>query len=185
MTDLRSKRVRLSQPEPEAAAKVLAFFLRNQEHLAPWSPPRPASFYTEGHWKLALQKNREALEEGRSARFFVQTVESGALVGVCNLTDLVRGAFQSCHLGYSLDKDEQGRGLMSEALSLAIRYAFDELRLHRIEANYLPINERSASLLRRHGFTVNGYARDYLYIGGAWRDHVLTSLTNPDMPGLQ
>ena len=67
---------------------------------------------------------------------------------------------------------------MYEAAKLAIHYALYELRLHRIMANYLPTNERSARLLRRLGFVVEGYARDYLYINGAWRDHILTSLTH-------
>ena len=57
---------------------------------------------------------------------------------------------------------------------------FQELRMHRIMANYLPTNERSGSLLRRLGFKVEGYARDYIYINGAWRDHILTSLVNDD-----
>ena len=159
--------------------------MRNREHLAPWSPPRPESFFTEAYWALTLKANLRSLEEGRSARFFIASEAGEAILGVCNLTDIVRGAFQACHLGYSLDKDEQGRGLMSEALTLAIEYAFGKLRLHRIEANYVPSNERSAKLLRRHGFDINGYARDYLYVGGGWKDHVLTSLTNPDMPGLK
>jgi ribosomal-protein-alanine N-acetyltransferase len=68
---------------------------------------------------------------------------------------------------------------MQEALTGAIAYVFDELRLHRIMANYMPINERSGRLLRRLGFVVEGYARDYLFIAGGWRDHVLTALVNP------
>lgn len=183
--ELQSQRVKLTQPNAAMAPEVLGFFQRNREHLDPWSPPRPASFYTEAHWERTLAHNLDSWVQGRSARFFIQAVERPAVLGVCNLTDIIRGAFQSCHLGYSIDKDEQGRGLMSEALGLAIAYAFTELRLHRIEANYIPTNERSEKLLRRHGFDVNGYARDYLFIGGAWRDHVLTSLTNPDMPGLE
>jgi ribosomal-protein-alanine N-acetyltransferase len=68
---------------------------------------------------------------------------------------------------------------MSEALRAGIAYVFETLGFHRIQANHLPANERSARLLRRLGFSVEGYARDYLYINGAWRDHVLTSLTSP------
>jgi ribosomal-protein-alanine N-acetyltransferase len=67
---------------------------------------------------------------------------------------------------------------MSEALERAIRYLFDDLLLHRIEANHMPSNTRSAKLLARLGFEREGYARDYLFIDGAFRDHVLTSLTN-------
>ena len=67
---------------------------------------------------------------------------------------------------------------MTEALSLAIHYAFTELNLHRIMANYSPTNERSGRLLRRLGFVVEGYAQNYLLVHGTWQDHVLTSLTN-------
>ena len=72
---------------------------------------------------------------------------------------------------------------MSEALRAAIDYVFSELRLHRIMANYMPANERSGRLLRRMGFTVEGYARDYMSIAGEWRDHILTSLTRDKAVG--
>ena len=69
---------------------------------------------------------------------------------------------------------------MYEALRASLDYVFQVLNLHRVMANFMPHNARSNGLLRRLGFTVEGYARDYLYIDGAWRDHVLTSLTNPE-----
>ena len=100
------------------------------------------------------------------------------MIGKVNLTQVARGPFQACYLGYAIDQEEQGKGKMFEATKLAIDYALHELQLHRIMANYLPTNERSARLLRRLGFVVEGYARDYLYINGAWRDHILASLTN-------
>lgn len=115
---------------------------------------------------------------GTSARFFMTTPDGAEVIGACNLTDIVWGAFQSSHLGYSLDSKRQDQGLMTEALRLLIAYAFEEIKLHRIEANYMPTNERSAKVLRRLGFDINGYARDYLFLDGAWRDHVLTSLTS-------
>jgi [ribosomal protein S5]-alanine N-acetyltransferase len=68
---------------------------------------------------------------------------------------------------------------MREALQAGIRHVFGELNMHRIQANYVPWNRRSGGLLRRLGFSVEGYARDYLYLDGEWQDHVLTSLTNP------
>ena len=106
--------------------------------------------------------------------------ETLALVGVCNFTNIVRGAFQACTLGYSLSADAQGKGLMYEALTAAIAYMFEIENLHRIMANYVPENRRSADLLRRLGFEIEGHARDYLHINGAWRDHILTAKTNPD-----
>jgi ribosomal-protein-alanine N-acetyltransferase len=107
---------------------------------------------------------------------------AGPVLGTVNFTQIFRGAFQACYLGYSLDHRLEGRGLMHEAVGAAIRHVFDVLKLHRIMVNYVPSNERSATLARRLGFVPEGIARDYLYIDGAWRDHVLTALTNPDAP---
>ena len=67
---------------------------------------------------------------------------------------------------------------MSEALRATNAFVFDVIRLHRIMANYRPENVRSGRLLERLGFVREGIAKDYLFIDGAWRDHVLTSLTN-------
>lgn len=67
---------------------------------------------------------------------------------------------------------------MTEALNNALQYVFDELNLHRVEANYMPHNVKSASVLKRLGFVAEGFARDYLYINGRWEDHVRTSKTN-------
>ena len=104
---------------------------------------------------------------------------SGPVVGVINLSQIVRGGFQAGIVGYSLDAGEQGRGLMCEGLLALIEYAFLDLGLHRVMANYRPENERSARVLERLGFEREGYAKEYLYIDGAWRDHVLTSLVRP------
>jgi ribosomal-protein-alanine N-acetyltransferase len=85
------------------------------------------------------------------------------------------------HLGYSIDKEHEGKGLASEAVGAVVQFAFDTLSLHRVMANYQPSNERSGKLLRRLGFVPEGYARDYLYINGAWQDHILTSLVNASL----
>lgn len=174
---LQTARLVLEVPEPESASRVVAFYQRNKEHLAPWDPPHPARFFTAEFWAEKLAQSRLELLQGTSLRFFL--VEGEVVIGTLNFTSFVRGPFQACYLGYSIDQDREGRGLMAEALRAAIPYVFTELKLHRIMANHLPENLRSARLLRRLGFVVEGYARDYLFINGAWRDHVLTSLTNP------
>jgi ribosomal-protein-alanine N-acetyltransferase len=87
---------------------------------------------------------------------------------------------QAADLGYGLDARHQGQGLMTEALRTACDYAFSAMGLHRIQANHLPENLKSAAVLRRLGFVVEGYARDYLLINGRWRDHVLTALVAPE-----
>jgi ribosomal-protein-alanine N-acetyltransferase len=97
-----------------------------------------------------------------------------------NLTEIVRGAFHACYLGFSLAADQQSLGYVREAARSVIAFAFDDLGLHRIMANYMPENARSAATLAALGFQKEGLARGYLYIAGAWRDHVLTALTKAD-----
>ncbi len=97
--------------------------------------------------------------------------ESHDLVGVINLSEIVMGVFKSTYMGYWGFARTGGRGLMTDALRAAARYAFDELGLHRVEANIQPGNTRSIALAQRAGFTKEGFSPRYLFIGGAWRDH--------------
>ena len=136
---------------------------------------------TEPYWRAQVAHNREEFAAGRSVRLFLfPRDEPETVVGGLSLNTIVRGAAHYCDLGYSLAENRQGQGLMSEAVLAAIRYAFDELKLHRVKAAYLPTNERSGGLLRRLGFVVEGYARDYLLIQGRWQDQVLVGLVNPE-----
>ena len=96
---------------------------------------------------------------------------SGALVGVVNLNEIVLGAFRSAYLSYWGYAGFGGRGLMTQALRGAVRYAFDEIGLHRVEASIQPGNVRSVALVRRAGFSQEGFSPNYLFIDGAWRDH--------------
>ncbi len=179
---IKTERLLLTLPPPETSAPLLAYAIDNKEHLARWSPPRPPEYYTAAYWRARLQVSRDEFTRGESLRLVLFKRDSPleAVVGECNFTSIVRGPFQACYLGYNLDRRAEGQGLMSEALRAAINYVFSDLKLHRIMANYMPANERSAKLLRRLGFTVEGYARDYLFIDGEWRDHILTSLTNDE-----
>src|SRR5206468_11042647 len=106
-----------------------------------------------------------------------------AIVGNLNLTQVHRGAFQSCVLGYNLAADHQGRGYMTEAVGAAVDFAFRSWNLHRVAANYMPRNSRSAAVLERCGFKIEGHAPSYLLIDGRWEDHVLTAIINPDWVG--
>jgi ribosomal-protein-alanine N-acetyltransferase len=94
-----------------------------------------------------------------------------ALAGVFNLSEIVHGVFCSAYLGYYGFADTARQGYMSEGIRLVLDTAFRDLKLHRVEANVQPANERSLDFLRRCGFTREGYSRRYLKIGGRWRDH--------------
>ncbi len=97
--------------------------------------------------------------------------EDHAPVGVFNFSHIVHGAFKSTYLGYYALEPYAGQGYMSEALALAVTVAFRKLRLHRIEVNVQPTNMRSVALVRRFGFTREGFSRRYIKIASRWRDH--------------
>jgi len=105
------------------------------------------------------------------AAFLVCRRDDGALVGVVNVTQIVMGLFRSGYLGYYAFAGHERQGLMAEGLRAVVRHAFGRLGLHRLEANIQPTNEASLALVRRCGFTREGYSPRYLKIAGRWRDH--------------
>ncbi|QDV05297.1 Putative ribosomal N-acetyltransferase YdaF [Planctomycetes bacterium Poly30] len=186
--ELLSDRLFVQVPAVAAAPRMVDYCLRNRDHLTRWEPPRSNEYYTRRFWEQQFSASRAEFEQGHSVRSVLirrdpdapQGGRSGPIVGVINLSQIVRGGFQAGIVGYSLDSEHQGLGLMREGLERLIEYAFLELGLHRVMANYRPENERSARVLESLGFEREGFAREYLYIDGAWRDHVLTSLIRPD-----
>ncbi|MBM4357438.1 MAG: GNAT family N-acetyltransferase [Deltaproteobacteria bacterium] len=177
---LHTDRLILHLPGPEAASRMVHYYESNRAHLTPWEPPFPRGMFTNSFWQHRLSQNQQEYVGGQSMRLVLRrrTEPHGPIVGLANFTQFVRGAFMACTLGYSMDEDSQGQGLMAEALRRALAHVFGDLGMHRVMANYMPINERSGRLLKKLGFNVEGYARDYLYINGSWRDHILTSLVN-------
>ncbi len=152
-----TNRLTLRLARASDAPALLSYFTDNAAHLAPTSPLLPPEFFTEPYWRAQIARNQEEFAAGRSVRLFLFPRDKpDTIIGTLSLNTIVRGAAHYCDLGYSLAENRQGQGLMSEAIIAAIRYAFDELRLHRVKAAYLPTNERSARLLRRLGFVVEG-----------------------------
>ena len=160
---------------------LLRFFDENREHMGPWEPPRPPDFHTHEFWRVQVGRHRRAFDAGAAVMLFLFPHEDPSeVIGQISYTSIVRGPADMCMLGYALAHKAQGQGYMYEALRASNEYVFKQLNIHRVMANFMPHNVRSNAVLRRLGFTVEGYARDYLYVNGAWRDHVLTSLTNQD-----
>jgi ribosomal-protein-alanine N-acetyltransferase len=179
--EIVTDRLVLRLPEPADVPAIVRYFTDNREHLAASRPRMPDAFYTAGFWTAQIPAARGEYEQDVSVRLFVfERAKPGRLVGNVNFTNFVRGPAQYCTVGYGLDRHATGRGYMTEALGGGLRFVFRELNLHRVMANYVPHNRRSAAVLRRLGFTVEGYARDYLRLDGRWEDHILTSIVNPD-----
>ncbi|WP_433738577.1 ribosomal protein S5-alanine N-acetyltransferase [Pseudomonas putida] len=175
---LPCKRLTLAILSPSQAALESDFYRRNQAHLAPWSPVRSDDYYSPERIRSRLAQQAMAFDEGYAVHFALLDRDDGQMIGACNFSGIVRGAFQACYLGYHICESRQGQGLMQEALEAGIGYMFETMNLHRIMANYIPGNERSARLLERLGFEREGYARNYLNIAGRWQDHVLTALVS-------
>jgi ribosomal-protein-alanine N-acetyltransferase len=163
--------------------EAMVAFLRENEvgHFDRWGPPAAPAYFTADFWRGKLLQEEDEFHRDLAVRFVMHPgADDSCIIGSFNYTQIVRGVFQACYLGYRIARECEGRGLMREALQAGNAYMFKTRRIHRIMANHVPGNERSAGLLRRLGFAREGVARDYLFIGGAWRDHVLTSLANPD-----
>jgi ribosomal-protein-alanine N-acetyltransferase len=177
---LETQRLIVRMASYRDVAQIVYYYQENKTFLTPFEPTRSDSFYTRKYWQEQIEINSLEFERDRSLRLFLfEKVAPQKVIGSVNFNQFVRGVFCACVLGYSLAEMKQGNGYMFEALNIAIPYLFSELHFHRILANYMPRNQRSGNLLRKLGFTVEGYARDYLLINGKWEDHILTSLINP------
>lgn len=180
---LETERLTIVLPTGDLAEATARYYADNWEHLLPWSPPMTRELLSADYWAHKHEASLADARNGTAFRFVLleKQREADDIVGTIGLSQIARGPFSACYLGYSLAERAQGKGLMTEALRATIAFAFADLRLHRVMANYLPTNERSGRVLRRLGFQVEGYARDYLFIHGVWADHILTSLTNTAM----
>ena len=161
--------------------QLLAYRRENADYFEPFEPTRSADHLSEDYWLRQVATHRAEFEAGQAVRMVLfEPGPSAPVLGIVAFSNIIRGPLQACFLGYALAERRQGKGLMTEAIRLGIDYMFGEMHLHRISANYLPHNTASAAVLKRLGFTVEGYARDYVQIDGRWQDHILTSLINPD-----
>jgi len=181
LPELHTERLALRHARPGMEEAMVAFLADNQAgHFDRWEPPASPAWLSIEFWKKKLQGDVDDFHRDVAVRFVMQPRgDDTRIIGSFTYSQVSRGAFQACYLGYKVDRAFEGRGLMREALQSGNAYMFSARRIHRIMANHLPENERSARLLARLGFAREGIACDYLFINGAWRDHVLNSLTHP------
>lgn len=178
---LETERLILKTIPASYADKILDFYLRNKTFLEPFEPARHDYFYTKNHQRQMLKWDIEGLNKLSSVRFWIFEKGNPDLpLGTIAISNIVRGIFQSCHLGYKMDKNYLRRGYMYEALQKVIDYSFKDLKLHRIEANIMPRNIPSIELVKKLGFEEEGLAKKYLKIHGTWEDHYHMVLLNED-----
>ncbi|MDC0003647.1 GNAT family N-acetyltransferase [Porticoccaceae bacterium] len=155
------------------------FHLMNFEHFKVWEPLREEDYHSIEAWRQRLEQRKKEQELGIAAYFILYSREANTIIGTCSLTNITKGPFQACNIGYAISLPYEGMGYMKKLCSYVIRYAFEDIGLNRIMANYIPHNSRSEGLLKSLGFVEEGYAQKYLRINGKWENHVLTALVNP------
>ena len=147
--------------------------------LQPWEPTWPDDDLTRPAYRRRLASYANDIERGLAYPFLVFRKDDAAMVGGVTLSNVRRGVAQMAALGYWIGQPYARRGLTTAAVKAVVAFAFGELALHRVEAACLPSNSGSRGVLRKAGFTEEGYARAYLKIDGAWRDHLLFGLSSP------
>lgn len=170
---IQTQRLLLQSPQEVKAGDVLAYYVSIADFRREFSPDREPSFYTEEYQQQMLRNQIEFWEADRGYRFYIRLgQEPSPIIGTIALNNVVRGAFQSCFLGYSLDEEHGNQGYMTEAVKRAVDFAFQDLGLHRVEGNVVPRNAPSRAVLEKCGFAMEGLSRKYLKINGVWEDHL-------------
>lgn len=156
---------------------LLDLRVRNRRFLQPFEPVTLDSHYTrEGQQEILERAQRDwDADGGYGFGIFLTNVDR--LIGRVNLSNVVRGAWESCTIGYFLDEEMNGQGFTTEAVRLAIGFAFGTARLHRVQAAVMPRNVSSMRVLDKVGMVYEGFSEFYLKINGVWEDHNLYSIT--------
>lgn len=176
---LRDKNIFLRPFIEEDSEALLDLLIRNRSFFEKFSMERSRDFYT----RESQSKRIEQFEEDRKtdlAYNFGIFKHDNSLIGTINLFQVLRGSLQSAFIGYFLDEQHNGKGYMTEAVRLVVDYAFNELKLHRIEAGVMPHNIGSIRVLEKSDFHKEGFAVKNVKINGKWEDHQVLAIINPN-----
>jgi ribosomal-protein-alanine N-acetyltransferase len=164
------------------AKGMLALRVANRYFFEPWEPDSSRELYTpEGQRRDLVQREDDWHTDRRYS--FAIAAPDGEIVGGIVLSNVIRGALQSANVGYYVAEKHNGRGIATEAVRQVVRFAFEEIGLHRVEAGVMPHNPRSMRVLEKAGFTRIGFAPHYLKLRGGWKDHHLFQITSEDIAG--
>lgn len=170
----------IRQLEVSDAAAMLELQMNNKDFFQTYSPTRLDGFYTiEGQIKV-IEANIEQSKNDSRYSFGIFLNETDKLIGNVALSEILRGALQSCYIGYYLDQQQNGKGYMTEAVILVVDFAFNKLELHRIEAGVMPHNIGSMKVLEKAGFHKEGIAVKNVKINGKWEDHQVLAIVGAD-----
>lgn len=172
--------VYLRAPEPRDYQEWSAVREASRAFLTPWEPTWASDETSRGSFRYKLRRYVEDARDDKAYAMFVFREDDDVLVGGVTLSNVRRGVAQTASLGYWAGETFAGKGYTTAAVCTVVRYAFDDLELHRVEAACQPDNIASRRVLEKAGFTQEGAARAYLKINGGWRDHLLFGIVRPD-----
>lgn len=184
-TRLVTERLVLRPPKTTDVAELRRALRANHEHLKPWNPaPRagedPTSITAVSG---TILRHRREWKAGSAFVFFAALRESPeTIIAKIALSGVMRGAMHGAYLGYWMDAEHQGRGLVTEGIRAVLDFAFGPAALHRIQAAIMPRNERSLRVVEKLGLRQEGFALRYLQIAGNWEDHLLFAVTREEWP---
>lgn len=174
--ELRGDRIKIEILTSKDSVELLNYYEKNKKHLEIYEELREESFYTvERQNKIIMQQYSEFLN-GRN--MFCGIFKDNHIIGIIQMYNILWGIHKSAIVGYSIDEENEGKGYMKEAIRLIEDYAFNKLKLHRLEAATLVNNERSKHVLRSCGFKEIGVSKEYMFIYGSWQDHCIFSKVN-------
>ncbi|TAK68460.1 MAG: N-acetyltransferase [Actinomycetota bacterium] len=154
---------------------------RNTDWLRPWEATVPAE---DGEpaptFAMMVRRLRAEARDLRTLPFVV--TYDDRLVGQLTVGGITWGSLRSAHIGYWVDREVAGRGVMPTAVALAVDHCFRQLELHRIEINIRPENVASRRVVEKLGLRSEGVRPRYLHIDGAWRDHLVYAVTAEELP---
>lgn len=174
---IQGNRIYLRHLTPHDAHRLFEYEVNNKQFFIPTSFTRTDSYYSLDRIRRNIESYNKETEEKISYRFGIFLNSNHQLIGMIALNDVL-WPLKTSYVGYSLDLKHTKQGYMFEALNLVINYAFNELKLHRLEAGVMPSNQASYKLLERCGFVREGLLRKNVHINGRWEDHYIYGLLN-------
>lgn len=177
-SSVKGEGVTLRPPRASDYEDWAALRQASQAYLRPWEPTWPEDDLTRAAFRRRLSIYAREMDAGNAWPFFIFADADQALVGAITLSNVRRGVAEAGTLGYWIGRPYAGQGHATAAVRAMVAHAFDELKLHRVEAACVPTNLASRRVLEKSGFVLEGQARAYLKINGAWADHLLFGIVN-------
>ncbi len=169
---LETDRLSLISLDPTDTEQFFDFLVRNKDYFRKWSAEYEDNYFSIWYHRAWLENIEQETLSGREIKFGVYyKTNPNRIIGSVSFSNIIKGIFLSCFLGYRIDENETRKGVATESLKGAIDYAFGVLNLHRVEANVMPSNAASIRVVEKLGFVNEGLARDYLKVNGKWEDH--------------